>query len=312
MSAISVKNILVIVDPTATSHPAIAKASVLAQHFGSRLELFVCDYRSGLEAPSAAGARATLVAHRYEFLESLAAPLRKAGITVAVDACFASPLHEAILRKVRSSHADLIVKDTHYHSLMRRTLVTNTDWHLLRGCPVPLLLVKPAQWNQKLCTLAAIDPGHHADVPAALDSHICEWSVLLANALHGAAHAVHIYFPNALLLSSVAGNLPLTVSVGMETQLIEEERRARLEKVQAITLPVGIKAEHLHLELGTPSGLLAEAAERLHADILVMGAVSRSGLKRLFIGSTAEHTLDHIPCDLLVLKPLDFGPDLPF
>jgi universal stress protein E len=34
-----------------------------------------------------------------------------------------------------------------------------------------------------------------------------------------------------------------------------------------------------------------------------MGAVSRNRWKRLFIGATAERTLEHLPCDLLIVKP---------
>jgi universal stress protein E len=37
-----------------------------------------------------------------------------------------------------------------------------------------------------------------------------------------------------------------------------------------------------------------------------MGAVSRSGLKRLFIGNTAEQILDALECDVLVVKPATF------
>ena len=37
-----------------------------------------------------------------------------------------------------------------------------------------------------------------------------------------------------------------------------------------------------------------------------MGAVSRSGLKRVFIGNTAEKILDELPCDVLVVKPARF------
>ncbi len=39
------------------------------------------------------------------------------------------------------------------------------------------------------------------------------------------------------------------------------------------------------------------------ADVVVMGAVSRSGLKRLLIGHTAERVLGSMPCDVLVVKP---------
>jgi universal stress protein E len=37
-----------------------------------------------------------------------------------------------------------------------------------------------------------------------------------------------------------------------------------------------------------------------------MGAVSRSGLKRVFIGNTAERVLDELACDVLVVKPAHF------
>ncbi len=33
-----------------------------------------------------------------------------------------------------------------------------------------------------------------------------------------------------------------------------------------------------------------------------MGATSRSGLKRIFIGNTAEHVLDSLKCDVLVVR----------
>jgi universal stress protein E len=37
-----------------------------------------------------------------------------------------------------------------------------------------------------------------------------------------------------------------------------------------------------------------------------MGAVSRSGLKRIFIGNTAQRLLDTLACDILVVKPHQF------
>ena len=38
-----------------------------------------------------------------------------------------------------------------------------------------------------------------------------------------------------------------------------------------------------------------------------MGAVSRSALERLFIGSTAEAVLDKLSCDVLIVKPAAFA-----
>jgi universal stress protein E len=43
-----------------------------------------------------------------------------------------------------------------------------------------------------------------------------------------------------------------------------------------------------------------------------MGAVSRRGLAKIFIGSTAERVLEHLPCDVVVVKSPDFAAALPF
>ena len=51
--------------------------------------------------------------------------------------------------------------------------------------------------------------------------------------------------------------------------------------------------------------------DQLRADVVIMGAVSRSGLKGLFLGNTAEDVLDRLHCDLLIVKPDGFAAILP-
>jgi universal stress protein E len=307
-----IRNILVIVDPTASMQPALDKAAILALKFKARLELFICDFRAGLDidTPDAEGARKVLLEHRLEHLNSLAKPLRDAGLDIALDAVFHNPLHEGLLRKIAQSNADLVVKDTHYHNLVRRTLITNTDWHLIRGAAAPLLLVKPARWAKELCVLAAVDPGHAADKPAALDHAICDWSTTLAKSFNGATHITHAYFPASIALSAAVAGMPM--AVGNEDKLLAEERRNKLESLTTLTGPYGIKTDDVHLLLGSPAELLPEQAERYRADVMVMGAIARGRVQRLFIGSTAERILDKLPCDVLIVKPLEFASDLPF
>ncbi|MCU0940788.1 MAG: universal stress protein [Burkholderiaceae bacterium] len=58
--------------------------------------------------------------------------------------------------------------------------------------------------------------------------------------------------------------------------------------------------------------MLPRMADQLSAALVVMGAVSRSRLQEVFVGSTAERVLDRIGCDVLVVKPADFTEKLPF
>ena len=37
--------------------------------------------------------------------------------------------------------------------------------------------------------------------------------------------------------------------------------------------------------------------------MVVIGAISRTALDRLLLGSTAEQVLDALPCDVLLVKP---------
>ena len=65
----------------------------------------------------------------------------------------------------------------------------------------------------------------------------------------------------------------------------------------------GIGTKRCHLISGLAHEELPALAENLNATVVVMGAVARNRWKRIFIGATAERTLEHLPCDLLIVKP---------
>jgi universal stress protein E len=57
------------------------------------------------------------------------------------------------------------------------------------------------------------------------------------------------------------------------------------------------------LVAGDPAAAIPSVARKTRSAIVVIGAVSRSALKRVFIGNTAERVMDELRCDLLVVKP---------
>jgi hypothetical protein len=74
----------------------------------------------------------------------------------------------------------------------------------------------------------------------------------------------------------------------------------------AAPLVAGIPRNRCHVRLGEVAEALGSFARRSGTDIVVVGAVSRSAIARLFIGNTAERTLDHLTCDVLIVKPRGF------
>lgn len=83
------------------------------------------------------------------------------------------------------------------------------------------------------------------------------------------------------------------------------------DAVYRLTDAHGIPRDCVHVREGRTRGLIVALTAQLHADAVVMGAVSRRGLKRLFLGNTAEEVLDELPCDLLIVKPARFETTVP-
>ena len=295
---IQLDSILVIADPTVQSQPAIDTAARLAQACGARLDLYACETRESRSLRHNAARAAGKAALPTEvWLQSLSQPLLDRGLTVRVETAAGDPLHAMVLERARRGRVSLVVKDTHHHSLAKRTFLTNTDWELIRGCAAPLLLVKPEPWRAAPAFAAAIDPGHSDDRTEALDQQLLAWTCWLAQRVQGSAHAVHAFLP-----LEAADTDPGSISV------TEAAQTARAAALAAFVQSHGIDAAHLHLELGVASEVLPSIAAQLRLDVLIMGAISRSGLARLFIGSTAERVLEQLPCDVLIVKPVGFVP----
>ena len=310
--------ILAVIDPTSDAQPALDKATLLARRCGATLELFICDYDPSLsgqpffDSAKLRELREEFVTERVEFLEERADELREEGLAVETHVHWDHPVYRGVVRRVQESSPDLVVKDTHYHSAIRRTLFTNTDWNLIRACPAPLLLAKAAEWRLAPRVLAALDPEHLGDKPAALDHDILDYGELLAEHLRGELRAVHAFFPAPLLAAATTmAGMPLVSGAGA-AEIVEAERSRICELLRAVAGQHGLPAERIHLEQGSAVDVLPRLAEKLAADILVMGAVSRSRLQEVFLGSTAERVLDMLGCDVLVVKPGDFAEKLPF
>ncbi len=304
-------NLLVVVDPTASFHPAIERAAWLAKHLPASIELFLCDYSSQLNdtrmGAAAEKAREMLLEKHRLHLMQLAEPLQADGLEVRVDARWGHPLHDCIIAKAVDARADWVIKDTHYHSALKRSIFSNTDWSLIRACPATLLLVKPRAPGQKPCIVAAVDPLHERDKPADLDHKISETAERLADKLGGELHAFNA-FDVAATLAVSTDSMTMPIALPMR-EFAEAMRAAHTEAVDKLCDAHAIPAERRHVRQGGTRELLMALTDQLRADIVVMGAVSRSGLKGLFLGNTAEDVLDRLHCDLAIVKPKSLSPD---
>jgi len=297
-------------------HPPMSelrKAVVLARSSGAGIELFhaIMEADPGRSYPETATARAvarqraTIAGRCQQRLQQFA---RRAGFRGVATSCTASwdyPPHEAIVRRAQAIKADLVVAATQRHRLGGRLILANTDWELIRQCPVPVLLVKSPRPYRRPVVIVAVDPFHAHARPADLDARLIDSGATMAKSLRGTMQVFHAYMP-LWSVEAVPGAPPMIMPP--EAEAAHEELVIR--EVQALAAAAGVPAKSCHVLMGGVAEELDKAARRTRAGLIVMGAVSRSALARLFIGNAAERVLDRVRCDVLVVKPRGFRPKI--
>jgi universal stress protein E len=279
----------------------LRKAARIARLTGASIELFHAIGAAPVPGPDPIAVRSRRGLDRLSRLPCFA------GLRVKPHLVWDYPPHEAVIRRVLEARADFVIAASATHRLGQRLLLTNTDWELIRYCPVPILFVKSARDYVRPSVLAAVDPFHEHAKPAALDVQLLASGSAFAKLLRGKLHAFHAYLPLVFSVIVPMDQGPMWLPPEAEEAHAVAIGRAFNRLATAAHVP----ARRRHLTIGDVPERLAATVKRIRADIVVMGAVSRSGLKRLFIGSTAERVLDSLACDVLIVKPRGFKSQVP-
>lgn len=298
--------ILVVVDPTRDDEQAcVSRGAWLAKKLDVGLDLLICDYEQMMsggnrffDTPALGELREHIIHSNRERLDKIAKPLVADGLDVVVSSVWDAPLDEGIIRHVMRTEPKIVVKETHYHTKLKRALMHNTDWNLVRWCPEPLWLAKPQAWPENATIIASVDPTHADDKHAHLDDQILNPASLLAEKLGCDLHAFHSFVP-----PSAAMVTPMETQTFSMAGIDENMRASQEESVKKLLDGYEVDEKNVHIMTGAPHHLLPDLADDISAGLVVMGAIARNALQRVFVGSTSERVLDKLPCDLLVVKP---------
>jgi universal stress protein E len=293
-------------NPEAPKQPGLAKAIQVARALDASLELFhaITD-PVFIELTRFGDASADATRERVEgevriHLLRHCAMVRKHGLEASSAVVWDYPPHEAVVRRAQSIGADLIVAECHRGARTRPWMIHLTDWELLRTSPVPVLLLRGSRPYRRPLVLAAVDPAHAHAKPTKLDDRVFAAASEINDGLNGQLHILHANYPSIV---GISPPVLRTWSILTFEQLKEQERQA-FEDFRA---HINVPRKRAHLVDGNPATEIPRFAKQMGADIVVMGALSRSGLERVFIGNTAERILGALDCDVLVVKPESFA-----
>ncbi|MCP1728028.1 universal stress protein E [Natronospira proteinivora] len=301
------KHILAILDPSLEKNPAARRAITQARQSGARLTMAVFeDHQTIVESGLMGDALTRQAIDGWQsevenWLDEVVSGLDSEGVSVDTKVVIGHPLADQILETIEAGDYDLVIKDSHDESFLSRAFFTPLDWHLLRRCPIPLMLAKADSGDSPKRIAAAVDPFHERGKPAELDRRILATAKSLAELYGAELHVIH-----ACQTQPLGANSPLE-GPSLEFEKVRDEiTRHHTRALHELSEEFQISQDRSHFLDAPARRAIADFTREQSVDLLVMGTVTRKGLTRLIMGSTAEAILGRLECDVLAIKPEGF------
>lgn len=139
---------------------------------------------------------------------------------------------------------------------------------------------------------------HYRKILAAIDLHPdADTSTITRAQSMAADNKAELYVVHAVETLSAYGAAYAYPSINdVENELSDEHREQCLKEAKQLK----IDEDKLIIEKGAPNMVIVNAAKKIGADLIVVGAHTQHGLN-LLLGSTTDSVLHNAPCDVLAI-----------
>ena len=306
------KNILLVCNFDAKQQMAVERAVSLAKQNQARLTVFSvvkelpADARIEITGMPPRELLELVINDRQEKVDALAADMGQQGVDASTQVVTGTSFVEIIRQVLRDEH-DLVIVAAEGKGGLKERLFGSTSMHLMRKCPCPVWVVKPAKRAKYKRILAAVDTT--SDFPdrerQSLNPLVMQLASSLARMDGSELHLVQVWSVFAEGYLEVRGQL----ENNSISKLRKDTKRQYTRKLGSLLAAVDLKGIVVHKHLPRsdhPSRAIVKLAKSNKIDLLVMGSVSRTGLAGFFIGNTAEKVLSEVNCSVLTVKPEGF------
>ena len=292
----NIRKILATTDFSDESQSGVRYAVALGEKLGATVALLHVieppSRLSGTESVVFARKDSEVVAFAREKLATLAKREGKGDVTLTSSVRTGKPFHE-INTAARESTADLIVIATHGYTGVEHVLLGSTAENVVRHAPcsvltVPTRIAKGPAFRLKKILV----PLDFSD----LSKDALPWATFLA-----------AQFNAEVVLLHVVEKFPIDYLLGRELMshaivALMKQAEADLERAAAdLAKSIGVKISAAVRE-GKPHEEICEATKALGADLIVLTTHGYTGLKHVWLGSTAERVVRHASCPVLAVR----------
>ena len=196
---------------------------------------------------------------------------------------------DAIVQAAREAGSTMLVLSAPHSDLLVQIFRGSVLHRVVRAAPCPVLVVRRRARRAYRRIVVAVDLSIQSRRALELALRLLP-AAAMAEAAFTLVHASAVTAPPAQ----------------------QTEQRTRIEDMLAATL-ARLASEgrtapgqvEVVVATGSPEQVVAEAAARQHAELVVAGTLGMGGVASLLLGSTAEALLAILPCDVLAVRSPD-------
>lgn len=254
-------------------------------------------------APDTAGeVYETARAERTNYLQDVAHRMREGTGVEAETALLDGRADQAIMDRVESSGADLVVMATHGRGPVERAWLGSVADHLVRALRVPVLLVRPVNAQPTDLTV----PPTPRRVVVSLDG-----SKLAETALEPAADLATALGLPMVLLRVIGGHMELGSAyiphaAKEHKEQLEEERAEATAYLRTVADDLAghdVTLADVEVVAGSAAHAILDSVNPEGGDVIAMATHGRGGLRRLVLGSVTDKVVRAATGPVLVVRP---------
>jgi universal stress protein E len=205
------------------------------------------------------------------WFNDLVQPLNEAGVDYTAELFWTRNWRDSILNAADRYACDTVMLCE--SSAMNKRGITDSKWDLVRRATCDIVIVDEGTRAPIERILAAVNTQATDPVHKILNEKILERAKFLADFFEADFHVVNAYkdsedFPDRELIARMTG----------------------------------LPREHIHRDMGKPDDVIATIAEKVDADMVVLGISARRGLSATFSSHTTEGVMEKITVDVVALN----------
>ena len=255
------QTILVAVDPSRNYHPALERVihNASLSTLKTKLHLFIA-----VDANASKLNQQKTSSTPLKVITDLISTVEALGVECESELSWDELWQEGMLAAAKRIQADLIVMTDH-SNVPRNILLADSKWMLLRKAKRPVMLVRSGASDRRERVLAAINIQANDEAHRALNKRIIEAGRELAHNYGAELHVVNAYQDSM--------NYP---------------DRGKLVRQSNVDTSL------VHVKKGHPEHVVADIADEIQADVVVIGTMARKSMLDSIRGNTSERVLNNL------------------